>query len=86
MLERAQPKRVRILRRSVPVVDVEALIGLKLQAIANEPSRRGLDEADIRALLAARGPELDLDRLRDYYRLFDREAEFRKWIRESRRR
>jgi len=53
--------------RSVPVVDVEALIGLKLQAIANEPSRRGLDEADIRALLAARGPEPDLDRLRDYY-------------------
>jgi predicted nucleotidyltransferase len=86
MLERAQPKRVRILRRSVPVVDVEDLIGLKLQAIANEPSRRGLDEADIRALLAARGPELDLDRLRDYYRLFDREAEFGKWIRESRRR
>lgn len=34
----------------------------------------------------ARGPELDLDLLCDYYRLFDREAEFEKWIRESSRR
>ena len=62
MLERARPKRVRVLRRSVPVVDVEALIGLKLQAIANEPSRRGLDELAMRAFLAARDHELDLDR------------------------
>jgi hypothetical protein len=55
----------------VPVVDVEALIGLKLQAVVNQPSPVQ-DEADIRALVAAARGRLNVERLRDYYRLFDR--------------
>jgi hypothetical protein len=66
MLERARPQTLRADRLEVPVVDVEGLIGLKLQAIANEEVRRRQDEADVVALLrAAEGP-LDLDLLRDY--------------------
>ena len=59
----------------VPVVDAEALIGLKLQALVNAPARRLQDEADIRALLDARRGQLKMDVIRDYYRLFGREAE-----------
>ena len=62
-------------RLHVPVVDAEALIGLKLQALVNSPARRSHEEADIRAIVAARGPALDEAMLRDYFALFDREHE-----------
>jgi pimeloyl-ACP methyl ester carboxylesterase len=52
MLERARLVLLRAARVRVPVVDAEALIGLKLQALVNAPSRRARDEADIRALIA----------------------------------
>jgi hypothetical protein len=67
----------------VAVVDAEALIGLKLQAIANAPGRRRQDEADIQALLEARRGTLDAARLRDYYRLFGREDEIEEWLRKE---
>ena len=75
MLRRARPASLRGARLRVPVVDAEALIGLKLQALVNAPSRRARDEADIEALVAAKGAALDAARLRDYYRLFGRERD-----------
>lgn len=74
MLARARPRPLRASRLRVPVADIEALIGLKLQAIVNEPSRVQ-DAADIRALIAAAPKALNHPLLRDYYRLFDREDE-----------
>jgi hypothetical protein len=74
MLAGARKRQLRAARLPVPVVDAEALIGLKLQALANDPGRRQ-DEADIAALFEAEGSALDVDRLRDYYALFDRERE-----------
>jgi len=74
MLQRARPRPLRSARRRVPVVDAEALIGLKLQALVNAPSRRAQDEADIRALFAARGNSLNDAIVRDYYRLFGLES------------
>ncbi len=74
MLGRAKTRLLRGGRGRVPVVDAEGLIGLKLQALANDPRRRQ-DAADIDALFATRGKSLDVGRLRDYYRLFDREHE-----------
>ncbi len=59
----------------VPVVDAEGIIGLKLQALVNAPSRRAREEADIEALFAARGRSLNAEILRDYFRLFDREPD-----------
>ena len=75
MLGRAQPRLLRGARLRVPVVDAEALIGLKLQALVNAPARRAREEADIEALFAAQRGSLDAEILRDYYRLFDRERE-----------
>ena len=71
MLARAAA--VRVLGESIRVVDASDLIGLKVQASTNDPSRRHRDLADIEQLL--RAAHVDLDRVREYFRLFDREKE-----------
>lgn len=55
----------------LPVVGVEGLIGFKLQALANDPSRVQ-DLADIRALVHLHREGLDRTELRGYFELFDR--------------
>lgn len=55
------------------VVSAEGLIGFKLQALVNDP-RRGRDLEDIRALMRENRGALDLAELREYFKLFDREA------------
>jgi hypothetical protein len=55
------------------VVSPEGLIGLKLQALINNP-RRTQDLEDIRALLRANRDSLNMAEVRDYFRLFDHEA------------
>ena len=55
------------------VISAEGLIGFKLQGWVND-SRRTQDLEDIRALLRANRAALDMDELREYFRLFDREA------------
>ena len=47
MLRRARPRTLAAARLRVPVVDAEALVGLKLQALVNAPSRRAREKADI---------------------------------------
>jgi len=54
------------------VVSAEGIIGFKLQALANDPTR-AQDLADIRALFRANRGSLDIDEVRGYFRLFDRE-------------
>ena len=54
------------------VVSAEGLIGFKLQALANDP-RRTQDLEDIRSLLRANRSLLDMEEVRTYFRLFDRE-------------
>ena len=85
MLRRAKWRLLRAARLRVPVVDAEALIGLKLQALANQP-RRTQDEADIQALFAAGAESLNVKILRDYYRIFDRERDLDRLLAETRKR
>lgn len=54
------------------VISAEGLIGFKLQALCNDPSR-GRDLDDIRQLLQANRAELDMAEVRRYFQLFDRE-------------
>jgi hypothetical protein len=54
------------------VVSAEGLIGLKLQAMVNN-RRRTQDLEDIRSLLKANAGALNLNEIREYFRLFDRE-------------
>ena len=55
------------------VVSTEGLIGLKIQAFVNNP-RRTQDLEDIKALIAANRQALKMDEVREYFRLFNREA------------
>jgi predicted nucleotidyltransferase len=71
LLENA--RELRVFGHGLAVVDVEGIIGLKLQALVND-SRRQQDLVDIRGLLAAHRASLDLTRLRSYFALFEREA------------
>ena len=82
MLRRAQPHRV--LGQSIAVVDASDLIGLKVQSSSNDPSRMRRDLADIERLLET--AELDLDRVREYFSLFDREKELDALLADTRKR
>ena len=84
MLDRALPRLVRGVRVRVPVVDAEALIGLKLQALDGAPAYRAQADADIRALLARRGATLDLEIVRDHFRHFGREPDLERMLAEAR--
>ena len=54
------------------VISVEGLVAFKLQGYVNDPARtRDLD--DIRALLRSHLDTVDLEALRTYFRLFERE-------------
>lgn len=53
------------------VISTEGLIGFKLQGLVNDP-RRTQDGEDIRALLRANRTKLDMEEVREYFRLFDR--------------
>lgn len=56
------------------VVDAEDIIGLKVQSSSNDPKRYHVDLGDIERLIAAT-PGLDIERVREYFRLFEREKE-----------
>ena len=71
MLERAAPHL--ILGQTISVVDASDLIGLKVQSSSNDRSRLRRDLFDIERLLQT--AEIDLDRIREYFRIFHREKE-----------
>ena len=59
---------------SVPVVHLEDLIGLKVQALVNDPTRQPGDWADILQLIRHAGDcqsPVDWELLNDYFTLFD---------------
>ena len=53
----------------------EDIIGLKVQATSNDPSRRGQDMADIEQLLRQNQQGIDLAGIREYFKIFNRENE-----------
>ena len=65
------------------VVSAEGLIGFKLQGIVNDP-RRTQDLEDIRKLLRANLATLDMNEVRGYFRLFEREPLLDDLLREIR--
>jgi len=79
MLERAD--RIEIEGgHSLPVVHVEDIIGLKVQAVVNDPTRATRDWADIRMILetrAEREEPIDWQLLGDYLAIFGLEDKLR---------
>jgi hypothetical protein len=79
MLTRAE--RIEIAEgQSLPVVQAEDIIGLKIQASVNSPKRATADWADIRMILEAAGENgqpIDWELLSSYLLLFDLEDELK---------
>lgn len=71
MLQRAVVKELIGRTIGVKVVLVEDLIGLKIQAMVNDPTRRSGDLADIEALLEIHHARLNWELLEEYFRLFE---------------
>lgn len=63
-------------QRTIPVIQPEDLIGLKVQAIANNPSRLAIDRGDIEGLMQLRGMDLNWDRVEEYFALFSMQELF----------
>lgn len=82
MLARARPHQFE--GTEVPVADAADLIGLKVQAYHNDPSRRHGDLDDIGRLLRL-APEVDMERVRAFFRIFDRDGELDALLKETRR-
>lgn len=76
MLERSIVKPVFQGARRMRVLRPEDIVGLKVQAMVNDPKRRAKETADIEALVAANLIGLDWSRISEFYELFDRKAEF----------
>lgn len=69
LIETAQTRQIGA--QSLNVVTVEGIIGLKLQALTNDP-RRLQDLIDIRTLIQKHRANLNLAQIYDYFLLFDK--------------
>ena len=59
----------------------EDLVGLKIQAIANDPQNRYMiDAPDIQRILSLYKDRMDMGLVREYFRLFDKEALLDEWL------
>ena len=59
----------------------EDLIGLKIQAICNDPKNRYvIDAPDIQQLLALHKDRMDMDLVREYFGIFGREDLLNEWL------
>jgi len=59
----------------------EDLIGLKIQAIYNDPKNRYLiDAPDIQQILVLHQDKMDMNLVREYFRVFDKEELLDEWI------
>ena len=75
MLERAKSYPAFGAKLSIRTLEPEDVIGLKVQAMANDPERRAQEVSDIERLAALHGAKLDWQRILEFYRVFDREEE-----------
>ena len=71
MLERAAEKPIFGGELKIKVLKPEDLIGLKLQAIKNNPARKEADASDIKALAAVQRGNLDWTLITEYAEILD---------------
>lgn len=71
MLKRSEEKKIFNDTITIKVVKVEDLIGLKLQAIANNAARRNIDMPDIENLILVNKDKVDWELIEEYFNLFN---------------
>ena len=69
MLQRVEEKEIFSGALKIKVLSPEDLIGLKVQAIKNDPSRELTDMADIETLLSLHSKNLDWTMIKEYFKL-----------------
>jgi len=75
MLKRARECGILNNKFTVRVLTPEDIIGLKVQSSSNDPKRYHQDLADIEYLIKAQGEDLNLELVKEYFTLFQREKE-----------
>ena len=78
MLQRAESKKVLNDKYELKTVIVEDQIGLKVQSSTNDKERYHQDLADIETLIRSNKRRLNINLVRDYFKLFKREEELDK--------
>lgn len=76
MLRRAETKEIFGGEFNIKVLKPEDIIGLKLQAIANNPKRTNQEYSDIESILENLGKNLDWKLLKQYFSLFEQDKKF----------
>ena len=82
MLERAMEKEVLDGKFRIKVLRAEDIIGLKVQASSNDPSRLHQDMADIKELIKNNYSKLNLKLVREYFSLFNRDKDLEEILKE----
>lgn len=75
MLKRAENKGILNGKFNVKVIKPEDLIGLKVQSSSNQPERYHQDMADIESIMQVNYKNLNINLIREYFKLFERESE-----------
>lgn len=83
MMRRASKKQLFNGKYQVATLQIEDLIGLKIQAIANDPKNRYMiDAPDIQRLLSLHHGKIDLELVREYFDIFNKEDLLDEWLKE----
>ena len=70
MLARAKNYKVFGGKQTIRVADPEDLVGLKVQAMVNDPDRKPQEVADMEMLMSLHGAKLDWQRIQEFYDIF----------------
>ncbi|MDQ7778973.1 MAG: nucleotidyltransferase family protein [Planctomycetota bacterium] len=76
MLARAVSKDLFDGKLKVKVLEPEDVVGLKVQAMVNDPTRQTQELADIESLMGYFGGRLDWRRMEEYFSLFGQQSKF----------
>lgn len=86
MLKRAKKSSILNDTFELKTILPEDLIGLKIQAISNDPENRfQIDAPDIQQLLSLHHDKMDMDAIREYFSIFDKEELLNEWIQNIKR-
>ena len=75
ILERAKDYPALGGKQKLKTAQPEDVIGLKVQAMFNDPERRAQEQRDIETLMARYRSQLDWDRIEEFYAVFDLASE-----------
>ncbi|MBU1122747.1 MAG: nucleotidyl transferase AbiEii/AbiGii toxin family protein [Candidatus Omnitrophota bacterium] len=76
MLKRCVVRKIFDNKITIKVLIPEDLIGLKVQAVVNNPSRKSMDWSDIEQLAEANKKNIKWDIIKKHFLLFDLDADF----------